>query len=186
MDILPIELFGVLVDVPFPGPLGFKAAQLDGFGAKICDAEKGLGLRSEQLRLKKWDELFGYELSASFFGDNGSLTRTADRVKLGIRNARTAADWNVIQQTLLRFYTLMEFESSTISNLAAHLHARFPSAEERDDYLGQYAQNGLIARPGALGYVQIADWEKDIRVLIERSNLVPDAVFVAWDTQFLN
>jgi hypothetical protein len=57
---------------------------------------------------------------------------------------------------------------------------------ERDDFLAQFAQSGAIARPACLGYVQIADWEKDIRVLIERSNLVPDALFIAWDTQFVN
>ena len=122
MDILPVELFGVLVDVPFPTPLGIKSADLDEFGAKICDPEKGLGLRSEQVRLKKWDELFGYELVANFFGDNGTLTRTAERVKLGIRNARTASDWNVIHQTVLRFYSLMEFDPKSVSALSAHLH----------------------------------------------------------------
>jgi len=186
MDILPVELFGVLVDVPFPTPLGIKSADLDEFGAKICDPEKGLGLRSEQVRLKKWDELFGYELVANFFGDNGTLTRTAERVKLGIRNARTASDWNVIHQTVLRFYSLMEFDPKSVSALSAHLHAKFPSPDERDDFLAQFAQSAAIARPAGLGYVQIADWEKDIRVLIERSNVVPDALFIAWDTQFVN
>jgi hypothetical protein len=186
MDILPVELFGVLVDVPFPTPLGIKSADLDEFGARICDPEKGLGLRSEQVRLKKWDELFGYELVANFFGDNGTLTRTAERVKLGVRNARTASDWNVIHQTVLRFYNLMEFDPKSVSALSAHLHAKFPSPEERDDFLAQFAQSGAIARPAGLGYVQIADWEKDIRVLIERSNVVPDALFIAWDTQFVN
>jgi hypothetical protein len=34
--------------------------------------------------------------------------------------------------------------------------------------------------------VRIADWEKDIRVLIEQSNLTPDSLFIAWDTQFTN
>jgi len=186
MDILPIELFGVLVDVPFAAPLGIKSASLDEFGAKICDPEKGLGLRAEQVRLKKWDELFGYEVSANFFGDNGTLTRTAERIKLGVRNARTSADWNVIHQTLLRFYTLMAFDPKSVTALSAHLHAKFSSAGERDDYLAQFGQNGAIVRPAGLGYVQIADWEKDIRVLIERSNIVPDAIFIAWDTQFVN
>ena len=119
-------------------------------------------------------------------GENGTLTRTAERVKLGIRNARTAPDWNVIHQTLLRFYTLMEFDLKSASTLSAHLHAKFGSTSERDDYLAQFAPNDAIARPAGLGYVQIADWEKDIRVLIERSNVVPDALFIAWDTQFVN
>ena len=30
------------------------------------------------------------------------------------------------------------------------------------------------------------DWEKDIRVLIELSQPVPNSVFIAWDTQFSN
>ena len=44
----------------------------------------------------------------------------------------------------------------------------------------------MVNRPAALGYVTILDWEKDIRVLIEQSNVVPGGVFVSWDTQFVN
>jgi len=186
MDILPIELFGITIDVPFPAPLGYVQARLEEFGAKICDAEKGLGLRPEQIRVKRWDDLYGYEFTAQFFGDNALLTRTADRIKLNVRNARTATDWNVIHQTLLRFYTAMDFPRITISTVSAHLHAKFPSPGERDAYLGQFSHNMLIARAAALGYVRIADWEKEVRVLVEQSNVVPDAVFIAWDTQFVN
>jgi hypothetical protein len=52
--------------------------------------------------------------------------------------------------------------------------------------LNQFSHTALLAKAGALGYVRIFDWEKDIRVLIEPSNLVPDAVFIAWDTQYAN
>ena len=78
MEILPIDFFGVQVDVPFPAPLGFSEARLEAFGAALCDTAKGLSLRADQIRLKRWDDLFGYELSAQFFGENGTLTRTAD------------------------------------------------------------------------------------------------------------
>ena len=186
MEIVTIDLFGVHVDVPFPAPLGFSQAGLDEFGARICDPTQGLGLKVDQLRLKRWDDLFGYELSAQFFGDNGSLIRTADRIKLGVRNARTQGDWNVIQQTLNRFYTLMNFPADSLTTLSAHAHTKFGSTQERDDYLKQFSYTPLIARAAALGYVQIADWEKEIRVLIEQSNVVPDAVFIACDTQFTN
>ena len=186
MDILPIELFGVAVDIPFPVPLALARAGLDEFGGKLCEAEHGLGLRTEQIRLKRWDDLYGYELAAHFFGDNGALSRTAERIKLSVRNGRTAADWHVIHQTFLRFYTLMDFPETTVTTLSAHLHARFPSAGERESYLAQFSHGSQIARPAALGYVRIADWEKDVRVLIEPSNLIPDAAFIAWDTQFLN
>lgn len=186
MEIVPIDIFGVQVDVPFLAPLGIAQAKLEEFGAKICDPAKGLGLRADQIRLKKWDELYGYEMSAQFFGENGSLVRTSDRVRVGVRNARTAGDWTIIQQTLLRFYTLMEFPPTTISAVSTHVHAKFPTSAERDQWLGQFSYSPLIGRPAALGFVQIADWEKEIRVLIEQSNAVPDAVFVMWDTQFTN
>lgn len=186
MEIVPIEFFGVAVDVPFPLPQGFAQAKLDEFGAKVCDPAKGLGLRPDQIRVKKWDELYGFELSAQFFGENGHLSRAADRVKLSVRNARTAADWNVIHQTMLRFYTIMDFDPTTVTALSTHVHAKFPTPEERDQFLNQFSHNSLLSRAAALGYVQIPDWEKDIRVLVEQSNLVPNAVFVAWDTQFTN
>ena len=186
MEIIPIEVFGVHIDVPFLTPLGFSQARLEEFGASLCDSVHGINLRPDQIRMKRWDDLFGYEMNASFFGDNGTLTRTADRVKLGIRNARTAGDWNIILQALTHFYTIMDFNPKTVTTLAAHVHARFPSVEERDQWIGQFSHNALVTKAAALGYVRIFDWEKDIRVLIEPSNVVPDAVFCGWDTQFHN
>lgn len=186
MEILPIDFFGVQVDVPFPAPLGFSEARLEAFGAALCDTAKGLSLRADQLRLKRWDDLFGYELSAQFFGENGTLTRTADRIKFGVRSARTAADWKIISDTLLRFYTLLDFDPKTVSAISAHAHGRFPSVEERDAFLQRFSYSPMVNRPATLGYVTILDWEKDIRVLIEQSNVVPGGVFVSWDTQFVN
>jgi hypothetical protein len=186
MEVLPIEIFGVAIDVPFLAPLGYQSAKLDDFAAKICDPQTGLTLRPDQIHLRKVDDLFDYELKAVFFGDNGTLNRTADRVKLGIRNARTAGDWTVIQQTLTRFYTLMKFDRKTLTHLSTHVHAKFDTAEERDKWLDQFSHNALVHKPCALGYVKIPDWEKDVRVLIELSNAAPNCVFVAWDTQFAN
>src|SRR5882757_8792211 len=137
MDILPIEFFGVSIDVPFPAPLGFNQARLEDFGAKICDPLKGIGLRADQIRLRRTDELYNYELSAQFFGENGSLSRTAASIKLAIRNARNNADWNLIRETMVRFYNLMEFLPTSLTILSTHVHAKFDTLRERDDFLSQ-------------------------------------------------
>ena len=186
MEIIPIELFGIQVDVPFPKPLGLKHGALEEYAAALCDPKSGLALRPDQIRLKRWDDLFGYELSGHFFGENGTLTRTADRVKVAVRNGRTANDWNLIHHTLAQFYKLSQFEPKTVTTLSAHVHARFPSGDERDAWLSQFSTNALLSKVGALGYVQIPDWEKDIRILIEHSNVIADSIFIAWDTQFVN
>jgi hypothetical protein len=186
MEIVPIELFGVHVDVPFAAPQAYQTARLEEFASKLCDQKHGLPLRPDQIRLRRFDELFDFEMKANFFGDNGTLIRNAERVKLGVRNARTQGDWNVIQQSLTRFYTLMDFDDKTLTHLSSHVHGKFESLESRDQWLGQFSHNALIDKPAALGYVRIPDWEKDIGVRIEPSNVVPNAVFVAWDTQFTN
>lgn len=184
MEIVPVEIFGVAVDVPFPRPLAYGQARLEDFSAKLCDPVTGLSLRPSLLRLRRTDDLYDYELSGHFFGENGSLTRTADRVKLAIRNARNAADWNIVHQTFTRFYKLAEFAPESATTLSLHVHAKFSSAGEREGFLDQFNHHALMSRPAALGYVRIMDWEKDIRVLIEQSNAVPDGIFIAWDTQF--
>ncbi len=186
MEIVPVEIFGVHVDVAFPAPLGFQSARMEEFAAKLCDQKTGIPLRPDQIRLRRFDDLFDYELKANFFGDNGTLLRTAERVKLGVRNARTQGDWNVIQQSLTRFYGLMDFEEKSLTHLSSHVHGRFESLEARDQWLNQFSHNSLVEKSAALGYVRIQDWEKDIRVLIEPSNVVPNAVFVMWETQFTN
>ena len=186
MEIVPLDLFGIHVDVPFTPPLGIRQADLEGFAAQICDTTKGLSLRADQIRMKRWDELYGYELSAQFFGENGTLSRTADRIKFGIRNARTAGDWKIMQDTLQRFYTFMDFPPESVTALSAHAHAKFPTVEERDAFLSRFSYSPLFSKPAALGYVQVIDWKRDIRVLIEQSNVVPEALFVMWDTQFTN
>jgi hypothetical protein len=101
--------------------------------------------------LKRWDELYGYELSAQFFGENGTLVRTASSIKLAVRNARTAGDWTIIHQTLTRFYTLMEFDPKSVSALSTHAHVKFGTVEERDTWLGRFSYSPLIGRPAALG-----------------------------------
>lgn len=186
MEIVPLDIFGIHVDVPFTPPLGIQQAKLEEFGAKICDPAKGLNLRVDQIRMKRWDELYGYEMSAQFFGENGTLTRTADRIKFGIRNARTAGDWKIMQDTLQRFYAIMDFPPESVTALSAHAHAKFPTVEERDAFLQRFSYSPLFNKPAALGYVQVIDWQRDIRVLIEQSNVVPEALFVMWDTQFTN
>src|SRR4030095_5349041 len=155
MEIIPIEAFGIHVEIPFLLPQGLSAAKLDDFAARICEPDKGLSIRPEQVRLRKWDELFGYELIAQFFGDNGQLSRASDRVKLFVRNARTAGDWNIINQTITKFYNILELDSKTVTTLSAHVHGKFPTTDERDGFLNQFSHNALLHTPVLLRYVSI-------------------------------
>lgn len=186
MEVVPIEFFGIAIEVPFGTPFGFHQANLEEFASKLCDPTIGLNLRPNQIRLRRTDDLFDYELSAHFFGENGTLTRGPDRIKLAVRNARNMADWNLIHQLIVRFYHLMDFVETTVTTLSIHAHGRFPSQDDRDGFLSQFSHSFEVLRPASLAYVRIVDWEKDIRVLLEQSNMAPHAVFAVCDTQFQN
>ena len=186
MRLIPIDILGINLDIPLVPPRTKSGAELDAFALWLCHSDEGLGLRPDQVRLRKSDELFDYELAAQFFGDNGLITHTADRLKLMIRNARTSGDWEIVRRVLVRFYTRMAFPPESVTTFAANVHSRLSSSEEFDTYFQPFVQPEMSTRPALFSYVKIADWESEIRVLIEKSNAFPDALFVAWETKFTN
>ena len=129
------------------------------------------------------DDLFDYELEAVFFGDNGTLNRTADRVKLGVATRAPPATGRS-SSTLTCFYTLMKIDRHRV-HLSTHVHAKFE--RRRSATVGRSIyDNSLVHKPCALGYVKIPELGKG-RPRAHRSiECAPNCVFVAWDTQFVN
>lgn len=186
MRLISLDVLGINLDIPFVPAVTKRDADLDGFATWLCDPDDGLGLRPDQVRLRTWDELFGYELTAQFFGENGLIVRTADRIKLSVKNSRTAGDWELVRRLIVRFYTRMKFPKKSFTTFAAHVHSKFPAADELEAFFAQFPQAPMASRPSVFSYVKITDWEADIRVLAEKSHALPDALFVAWETQFSN
>jgi hypothetical protein len=186
MEVVPIELFGVSVDMPLPVPVSMRETALEDFVRDLCDPQKGVGVRPGQCQLIGRDLLYQYELNATFFEGNGTLVRTAERTRVAIRNARNWADWQLVQQTIFRVHALTALDPKSVSNLSMQAQVRFSSLSERERFLRGFAPNRLVARPGALGWVRIPDWEYEVRVQIEDSNLLPAGVYIGADTQYRN
>ncbi len=186
MEVVPIEIFGVSIDLPLPQPISMREPALEQFVRDLCDPQKGVGLRPSQCQLLGRDMLYQYELNATFFEGNGTIVRTAERMRVAVRNARSWADWQLVHQTLCRVHALLELDVKSVSNLSMQAQVRFSSLPERERYLRSFAGNRLVARPGALGHVRIPDWEYEVRVQIEDSNLIPAGVYVGADTQYRN
>lgn len=186
MDIVPIEIYGVNIDLPLPKPLSMRDPELDEFIRALCDPVRGISLKPSQVQLVNRDWLYQYELTATFFEGNGSLIRNPERMRLTVRNARNWGDWQLVQQTVLRIHALVELDLKSVSNLTMQAQLRFPSFPERDRYLRSLLPNRTVSRPGALAYLRIPDWEYEVRVQIEDSNLVPAGVYIGVDTQYRN
>jgi hypothetical protein len=186
MDIVPIEIYGVSVDLPLPKPLSMRDPALEEFVQALCDPQIGIGLRPSQVQLINRDWLYQYELTATFFEGNGTLVRNPERLRFSVRNARNWADWQLVHQTMLRVHNLLVLDPKSISNLTMQAQLRFPSMPDRERFLKALAPGRAIARPCGLGYLRIPDWESEVRVQIEDSNLVPNGVYIGVDTQYQN
>ena len=58
MDIVPIEIYGVSVDLPLPKPLSMRDPALEEFVQALCDPQLGIGLRPSQAQLVNRDWLY--------------------------------------------------------------------------------------------------------------------------------
>jgi hypothetical protein len=184
---VPLDILGIALDIPFTPPLPRRKADLDTFAAWLCNAQEGLGLRSDQVRLRTWDELFGYEMVGQFWSENGIMVRTADKIRLDVKNARTASDWELVRKLIIKFYTYMDFAPATKTTFSAHVHSKFGTPDEVAAYFSTHPMPQMSARPALFSYVRVVDWEADVRVLIEKSNAFPEGgLFVGWETQFQN
>ena len=186
MEVVPIELFGVSIDIPLPVPMSMREAGFEQFVRDLCDPQKGVGVRPSQCQLLGRDLLYQYEFTATFFEGNGTIVRTPERLRAAVRNARNWADWQLVHRTLCRVHALVELDPKSVSNLAMQAQARFISFPERERFLRSFASNRIVARPGALGHVRIPDWEYEVRVQIEDSALLPAGVYIGADTQYRN
>lgn len=184
---LTLDVLSIRLEIPFYPPLPQKKADLDSFAEWLCEREQGLALRPDQVRLKKWDEIYGYELVAQFFGENGLLVRQPDKIFLEIKNMRTPADWELVRKLIVRFYLHMKFPADSKTTFAAHVHGHLPSPEDVDTFFAEHPQPQISSRPALFSYVKIIDWEADVRVHVEKSAAVPSGgIFIGWETQFTN
>jgi hypothetical protein len=178
-----IDLYSLQIDCPLPRPRPLEHEDVRKFSDWLCDPE-GFRLRPDQVKMKVWDKLYGYEIFCQFFGENGFLVRTPDRVRVGVKNARTAADWEIIQQVFVKFLHHIAPAEGAFSNFSATAHVKLEEPFTTNGYLSRFAVIPGVERPAALNYVKIADWEKEVRLVIEPSNLIPGQLFISWDSQF--
>ncbi len=180
-----IELFNLQIETPLPRARPLDHEEVLAFTDWLCDPE-GFRLRPDQVRVKTWDPAFGYEILAQFFGENGFLVRTPDRMRVGIKNARSAGDWEIVQQLFVRFlHQDTNPKPDLVRNFSATAHVKVDEPFTAAEFLQRFAVVPGVERPAALSYVKIADWEKDIRIVIEPSNMIPGQLFISWDSQFV-
>src|SRR4051794_29148846 len=108
MIAVQVKEFSMGMRVNFAMPVALIDAKLGEFSQRLHDPERGFALTQEQVHLRHTDILYGYEFTASFYGGNATLTRTADGIRINLRGGKTRDDFGVIVNALERFTSVVD------------------------------------------------------------------------------
>ncbi len=177
-----VQLFSVTLEGIFSRPQPFAKDKIDQTAEWLTDSERGFALRSDQVRYRQTDVVFGYELSASFYGGNATFRHDAEKIFLTARGAKTQQDAGLIRETATRF---ARFTSSTYSlplMFSANAHAALSSGEAREQFLSRFRLDPRVSGPCALGYLEMDGWPDLVRICIEPSFGALGHLFFIWQT----
>jgi hypothetical protein len=178
------QLAGASIETTFKRPRPFSKEQLDQLAVWITDAERGLGVRPEQVRVRNGDVMFEYELSAVLFNGLGMLRVNAMSASLIATGARTDQDIDVLRDSVTRFIGEISGADVTTFTVSAHTYAVTVSADVRDEYLARFRFGPEIISAGGIGLVRVESWPESIRVVVEAAIESPENLFIAWNTRF--
>jgi len=163
-------------------PDPFNQVILAEFSNRVAEA-LSVPMIPDLFRVRIGDPLFGYELTASFFGDNVQIKRTADRVSLTFKNARSISDLQFIGARIAGFLDLCTTPGQ-VGVVSAFVHGGCHTPEERDAFLAPYAVSREVTGPGLTGRVKVPEWPDLIKVTAERSFIESKGLYIAWETTY--
>jgi hypothetical protein len=178
-----IREFAASMEVSFGRPVAFAPPLLDESVEKLT-AALGFPLETDRVRMRVTDPLYQYELRAEFYGGSGVFLRTADRIFLSLRNARSSNDAKLVVGLIGKVGDQFLAQTALPAQIRISTHLGLGSAGARDEYLQRFRIGPEIKHPGALGYVQVPGTERVVRVTIEPSFSHPDAIFLVAEADF--
>jgi hypothetical protein len=178
------KLYSVSLTSWFAEVVPFPEAGVSATAKKIQLRFAGYGLRPQEIVQRDGDRLFDYELSFSIFNRNGSIRLTSEGCYASFQNARDDKDASIISDCFLGITEVLSDKRIREHRLEAFVHAALPSIAERDKFLASLGPNDrMLPIGGCVLYVPPAGAFGEVRFLVDRSLLFPDAVFLHWASQ---
>ncbi len=179
------KLYSVSLTSWFAEAVPFPEAALPVIAKKILVRFGGYGLRPIEIVQREGDKLFDYDLTFALFHRNGSFRLASEGGYASFQNAKDSADANVISDCLLGFSEMVSERRTREHRLEAFVHASLPSGAERDSFLASLGptDRNLPVVGSILNFPASGSFGEG-RFLVDRSVMLPDAVFLNWSIQF--
>jgi len=179
------SVFSFSIDLSQSKLDGFNPILLSELSLRVADALQAPAT-SDSFRLRVGDALFGYDLLCTFFGGNVDVRKTAERLTLTFKNGRVQADIPFIFDRVARFLQAFAAGHQQTVTVTGFCHGKTASDEDQTAFLDQFAVTKDVIGPGVTGRVTVRDWAKPIKVTAEASLILPQGIFVFWETTYTN
>ena len=150
MTELATQSFNLTIESAYKRPLLFQDSRWSDIAKSALDTFASKGLRPPQILLKKGDEAFNYELSFSLFNGNGTFRILPERLEIAFQNAVSAADQEVIEDCVVKFYEQIPLPEILGSYFRIYAHANLASTEARNEFLARFAKPEKRMKSGGL------------------------------------
>ncbi len=140
-------------------------------------------MQAEDISLMRKDELFKYRLKVDFFNGSGSLEILPEKIEIRFRDAHNLEDVQTIKNCVAIIGSIVELPIPVLPNaVQIDFHARLVGTT-RDDYFSKVLSfRGDQRFQGSVMYHTSKTLESDVRILVERSNGLPDGLFINWSS----
>ncbi|SRR5258708_34797102 len=176
---LKAQVFGVAIESPLNEARPFSKDWLDKTAVGVLNSFKDYGLRPENVVLRNTDVLFGYELSFGLFGGSATFALSGVRLLLNFQNVTSRSALQTVSETAVQAHAV--FEGSLFSEHMLRVIAHMPPRNEADKIDTLMADpDKQIEFAGSLVHLRVDEWEESIRLEIDRSLLLQNAIFISW------
>jgi len=180
-----VKQYSISLTSWFTDVIPFRESGIESISRKVLVRFGGYGIRPADLFQRVGDRLFDYDLSFSLFNRSSSFRINAEGINVAFHNARDEKDAGIIADCLLGLLECLSKRQIREHRLETFLHASLSSAEERNTFLVSLgSRESKLVSGGSVFYLPAREHRGESRLVVERSVLLADGVFLNWGVPF--
>ena len=183
MEQIQTVLLNITLDAIFGCPRPFDSAYLRDQSAKLLNGLAQFGVTASDISLKRNDELYDYELSIRMFRGVGNFKLTSDKATTVLKDARTASDFATVRDCLIIISSLLDLTPGMVTSIIIELHANLQSQSRAEFFSKLLNKVDEQILEGAVLYRSSTGFQGDIRLALERSNIIigQNSISIFWN-----
>jgi hypothetical protein len=183
---IDLKISSVSVESIFKNAVLFKDSHLDQVAQKSLETLSAFGLKPTQIASRAGDQIYNYDLSFPLFNGAGTFRISAEKSEVTFLNATTEKDLEIVLQCVSRIYEHVPMPPCNTSSISANAQVVFALPKEGSDFLDSHVDSSKqIGWGGVLAYVICPNWTPEVRLVIDKSMVYQDGLFLTWSTTHL-